>query len=64
MTCDHGFIGPCAECDGCGQRPEPETVRAVVCRICDHVEVDPIDTWRCPRCKHANVLDVTEVPVL
>ena len=20
--CDHGFIGACAECDGCGQTPE------------------------------------------
>ncbi len=24
MTCDHGFIGACAECDGCGQQPERE----------------------------------------
>ncbi|HAM41652.1 MAG TPA: hypothetical protein DCP69_10035 [Candidatus Omnitrophica bacterium] len=22
MTCDHGFIGACAECDGAGQQPE------------------------------------------
>lgn len=21
MTCEHGFIGACAECDGCGQQP-------------------------------------------
>lgn len=21
MTCTHGFIGPCAECDGAGQDP-------------------------------------------
>jgi hypothetical protein len=24
MTCPHGFIGPCAECDGAGQIPETE----------------------------------------
>jgi len=24
MTCDHGFIGACAECDGAGQQPERE----------------------------------------
>jgi hypothetical protein len=22
MTCKHGFIGACADCDGCGQQPE------------------------------------------
>lgn len=22
MTCEHGFIGACAVCDGCGQSPE------------------------------------------
>lgn len=22
--CEHGFIGACAECDGCGQSPEEE----------------------------------------
>lgn len=29
MTCIHGFIGACAECDGCGQSPEPELVGSV-----------------------------------
>lgn len=24
--CDHGFIGACAECDGSGQIPEPDTM--------------------------------------
>ena len=24
--CEHGFIGACAECDGCGQIPEADTV--------------------------------------
>ena len=24
MTCEHGFIGPCGECDGSGQVPEYE----------------------------------------
>lgn len=23
--CEHGFIGACAECDGSGQQPEPDT---------------------------------------
>lgn len=27
MTCEHGFIGACAECDGAGQQPEPEGAR-------------------------------------
>lgn len=22
MTCEHGFIGPCMVCDGCGQAPD------------------------------------------
>lgn len=24
--CEHGFIGACTECDGCGQQPEREIV--------------------------------------
>lgn len=24
--CDHGFIGPCAECDGYGQEPELDRI--------------------------------------
>ncbi len=26
MTCAHGFIGACAECDGSGQIPEADTI--------------------------------------
>lgn len=26
MTCEHGFIGACADCDGCGQQPEMDVV--------------------------------------
>lgn len=40
-----------------------EMKRAVVCRHCGIVDFDPVDTWRCRKCKHTNVLDVTEVPV-
>ena len=31
MTCDHGYIGACAECDGSGQIPPPETVHPIGC---------------------------------
>jgi hypothetical protein len=27
MTCEHGFIGACVECDGCGQSPEADCPR-------------------------------------
>lgn len=27
QECGHGLIGPCAECDGSGQQPEPEDAR-------------------------------------
>ncbi len=29
MTCEHGFMGACAECDGAGQEPEPEPTEQV-----------------------------------
>lgn len=29
MTCLHGFIGACVECDGCGQTPERPDPRRI-----------------------------------
>lgn len=31
MTCKHGFIGACAECDGAGQIPEEQEERPHQC---------------------------------
>lgn len=27
--CEHGFVGACAECDGCGQQPEHDEGESV-----------------------------------
>lgn len=35
MTCDHGYIGACAECDGSGQIPPPELVHPIGCECED-----------------------------
>lgn len=34
MTCDHGFIGACAECDGSGQAPTYEPIGVYGCAKC------------------------------
>lgn len=36
--CEHGFIGACAECDGCGQQPEPEVTHPIGC-LCGDCQV-------------------------
>jgi len=44
MTCQHGFIGACAVCDGAGQLPEPDedSLRCVWCSGIDyHLEGCP-----------------------
>ena len=49
MTCQHGFIGACAECDGAGQQPEapePEPTRA--CPYCDRI--CSVREWREQHC--------------
>lgn len=43
MSCDHGFIGACAECDGVGQVPEREDAAEYEVRDCDGChEVTPV----------------------
>lgn len=38
MTCAHGFIGPCSECDGSGQQPELEAAGPLcTCESCGAV---------------------------
>lgn len=44
-------------------KPRPAPVTAVICRICDHVEENPLDTWRCPACLHTNTMDKLDTGV-
>ena len=39
--CKHGFIGACAECDGCGQQPEVDL---------DLLPADCDEHGSCPYC--------------
>lgn len=58
MTCSHGFIGPCAECDGAGQQPEREIaevfqqmkprVAVLSCSACGEVTI-PDDGRLCAK---------------
>lgn len=46
--CEHGFIGACAECDGCGMQPEPIEEHEGVLERRHEFAADPV--LRCCDC--------------
>jgi rubrerythrin len=40
---------------------KPAKRSVFICRICDHVEENPTDTWRCKACLHTSTMDLTEI---
>lgn len=56
MTCEHGFIGSCAECDGSGQIPEPMEPQVVDretliwCFVCKRWVSARTTSETCPIC--------------
>lgn len=57
--CEHGFIGPCAVCDGCGQRPEPEIVECSTCGGCGRIsDADSGEPLKCLDCNSSGEISL------
>jgi hypothetical protein len=54
--CEHGFIGACAECDGCGQQPDYDIAECGGCGemtpVCCDTSDGPYCSVCCPRRPH------------